>query len=99
MQRLDSSLSPRLIGELASDISLPLCTSNMYAPAYVFVYRQLIIYFQVSGGLLFVVAMLAWYLTCALILAEMAFPFNLPVFDLSHFWPQPDLDLEKAEPN
>ncbi|KAJ6098860.1 hypothetical protein N7467_000395 [Penicillium canescens] len=54
---------------------------------------------HVSGGLLFVVAMLAWYLTCALILAEMAFPFNLPVFDLSHFWPQPDLDLEKAEPN
>jgi hypothetical protein len=48
---------------------------------------------------LFVVAMLAWYLTCALMLAEMemAFPFNLLVFDLSHYWPKPSLDLERAD--
>ncbi|KAJ5168038.1 uncharacterized protein N7482_003632 [Penicillium canariense] len=54
---------------------------------------------HVSGGLFFVVAFLAWYLTCALMVAEMGFPFNLPVFDLAPYWPQPASDLEEAEAN
>jgi hypothetical protein len=48
----------------------------------------------------FVTAVLGYYITVVMIAAEMRMTVNLPVGDLSHFWPNPDAelaDLEKAE--
>jgi uncharacterized protein len=50
---------------------------------------------QAGGGILFVVGLFGWYMTVVISFAEMGFPFNLPVGDLSHFWPQPKGDIEQ----
>ena len=46
---------------------------------------------------MFVVAMLVWYLTFIIMAGEMRIPINLPVGDLSHFWPRTDIEIEEAE--
>lgn len=48
--------------------------------------------------MLFIVAILGWYITVVIMAAEMGFPFNLPVGDLSHHWPKPKVeDVEAAK--
>ncbi|KAJ9499485.1 hypothetical protein H2202_005068 [Exophiala xenobiotica] len=53
---------------------------------------------QVTGGaLLFIVGCLGWYMCFVMMAAEMRMAINLPVGDLSHFWPRTDLEMGKAE--
>lgn len=50
-----------------------------------------------GGALLFIVALLGWYMTFIVMAGEMRIPLNLPVGDLSHFWPKTDVALEVAD--
>jgi len=55
---------------------------------------------KAGGAVFFVLAVLGYYITVVMMAAEMRMTVNLPVGDLSHFWPNPDAelaDLEKAE--
>ena len=52
---------------------------------------------QTGGALLFIVGLLGWYMTFVMMAAEMRLAINLPVGDLSHFWPKTDVDLAAAE--
>lgn len=53
---------------------------------------------QAGAALLFIVAILGWYITFVIMAAEMGFPFNLPVGDLSHYWPKPKVaDVEAGK--
>ena len=54
-------------------------------------------YLQAGGALLFVVAMLGWYITFVIMAAEMRLGINFPVGDLSHFWPSTDVELTEIE--
>jgi len=54
---------------------------------------------KTGGALLFVVAMLGWYITIVMMAAEMRITVSLPVGDLSHFWPRSDIDLAEMEKN
>ncbi|KAA8630206.1 hypothetical protein SMACR_06852 [Sordaria macrospora] len=50
-----------------------------------------------GGALLFVVALLGWYMCFIIMAGEMRITLNLPVGDLSHFWPRTDVELATAE--
>ncbi|KAK3110109.1 hypothetical protein LTR53_015945 [Teratosphaeriaceae sp. CCFEE 6253] len=50
-----------------------------------------------GGALLFVVAVLGWYMCFVIMAAEMRFGVNFPVGDLSHYWPATDVPLTDAE--
>ncbi|KAK3937584.1 GPR1/FUN34/yaaH family-domain-containing protein [Diplogelasinospora grovesii] len=50
---------------------------------------------KAGGALLFVVAALGWYMCFIIMAGEMRMPLNLPVGDLSHFWPKTE-DVELA---
>ncbi|KAI9710723.1 MAG: hypothetical protein M1820_002556 [Bogoriella megaspora] len=50
-----------------------------------------------SGAILFVVAALGWYMTFVIMATEMRLPVNLPVGDLTHFWPSTDAPLSDVE--
>ncbi|KAK4216826.1 GPR1/FUN34/yaaH family-domain-containing protein [Rhypophila decipiens] len=50
-----------------------------------------------GGALLFVVALLGWYMCFIIMAGEMRITLNLPVGDLSHLWPRTDVELEVAE--
>jgi len=50
-----------------------------------------------GGALLFVVALLGWYMCFIIMAGEMRITLNLPVGDLSHFWPKTDVDLAAQE--
>ena len=52
---------------------------------------------QTGGALLFIVAILGWYMCFVIMAAEMRFGINFPVGDLSHFWPSTDVQLSDAE--
>lgn len=52
---------------------------------------------QAGGALLFVVAMLGWYMLVVIMAAEMRWSVNLPVGDLSHFWAKTDVELAAME--
>ncbi|KAK3695665.1 GPR1/FUN34/yaaH family-domain-containing protein [Podospora appendiculata] len=53
---------------------------------------------QTAGGaMLFVVALLGWYATFIIMAGEMRLPVNLPVGDLTHFWPRSDVELAATE--
>lgn len=53
---------------------------------------------QTAGGaLLFVVAALGWYMCFIIMAGEMRITLNLPVGDLSRFWPKTDVELADAE--
>ncbi|KAF2233319.1 hypothetical protein EV356DRAFT_213973 [Viridothelium virens] len=52
---------------------------------------------KTGGALLFVVAALGWYMTFVIMAAEMRLGINLPVGDLSHFWPKTDVPLSNVE--
>jgi len=53
---------------------------------------------QTAGGaLLFVVAALGWYMCFIIMAGEMRITLNLPVGDLSHFWPRTDMDIGTEE--
>ncbi|KAI0517756.1 GPR1/FUN34/yaaH family-domain-containing protein [Xylaria bambusicola] len=51
---------------------------------------------KAGGALLFVVAALGWYMTFIIMAGEMRITLNLPVGDLSRFWPRTDIDLAAA---
>ena len=53
--------------------------------------------FKAGGALLFVVALLGWYMTVVIMSAEMRMPFSLPVGDLSHLWPSSNVPITEAE--
>ncbi|KAH8890144.1 hypothetical protein GQ53DRAFT_747626 [Thozetella sp. PMI_491] len=46
-----------------------------------------------GGALLFVVAALGWYMCFIIMAGEMRITLNLPVGDLSHLWPQTDVEI------
>lgn len=52
-----------------------------------------------GGALLFVIGLLGWYMIFVMMAAEMRLPINLPVGDLSHFWPRTDIEIGAAEKN
>ncbi|EPE06961.1 plasma membrane protein [Ophiostoma piceae UAMH 11346] len=54
---------------------------------------------KAAGALLFSAAVFGWYITTIIIAGEMRFPLPLPVGDLSHLWPDTNLELadEKRE--
>ncbi|KAI1332431.1 GPR1/FUN34/yaaH family-domain-containing protein [Xylariaceae sp. FL0255] len=54
---------------------------------------------KAGGALLFVVAALGWYMTFIIMAGEMRIPLNLPVGDLSHFWPRTDVEITTAAPS
>jgi hypothetical protein len=53
---------------------------------------------QTGGAIFFVLALLGWYITVVMMAAEMRMTVNLPVGDLSHFWPA-DVELAEMEKN
>ncbi|RYO79643.1 hypothetical protein DL766_010596 [Monosporascus sp. MC13-8B] len=52
---------------------------------------------KTGGAILFVVASLGWYMCFIIMAGEMRIPINLPVGDLSHFWPRTDVELGASE--
>ncbi|RYP57549.1 hypothetical protein DL770_010641 [Monosporascus sp. CRB-9-2] len=52
---------------------------------------------KTGGAILFVVASLGWYMCFIIMAGEMRIPINLPVGDLSHFWPRTDIELGANE--
>lgn len=52
--------------------------------------------FQAGGAMLFVVALLGWYMTVVMMSAELGITTKLPVGDLSHLWPSSP-DVAEAE--
>jgi succinate-acetate transporter protein len=52
---------------------------------------------QAGGALLFIVAMLGWYMLFVIMAAEMRWSVNLPVGDLSHYWRKTDVELAAME--
>ncbi len=52
---------------------------------------------QGGGALLFIVAMLGWYMCFIIMAGEMRITLRLPVGDLSHLWPKTDVELATAE--
>ncbi|KAH7080806.1 GPR1/FUN34/yaaH family-domain-containing protein [Paraphoma chrysanthemicola] len=52
---------------------------------------------KAGGALLFVVAMLGWYMLFVIMAAEMRWSVNLPVGDLSHYWQKTDVELAAME--
>jgi len=50
-----------------------------------------------GGALLFVIGLLGWYMVFVMMAAEMRLAINLPVGDLSHFWPRTDVEIGTAE--
>ncbi|KAH7390733.1 GPR1/FUN34/yaaH family-domain-containing protein [Pyrenochaeta sp. MPI-SDFR-AT-0127] len=52
---------------------------------------------KAGGALLFVVAMLGWYMLFVIMVAEMRWSVNLPVGDLSHYWRRTDVELATME--
>ncbi|KAI0593199.1 GPR1/FUN34/yaaH family-domain-containing protein [Biscogniauxia sp. FL1348] len=48
---------------------------------------------KTGGALLFVVAALGWYMCFIIMAGEMRITLNLPVGDLSRFWPRTDVEL------
>ncbi|OCL15187.1 hypothetical protein AOQ84DRAFT_415029 [Glonium stellatum] len=52
---------------------------------------------KTGGALLFIVAVLGWYMIFVMMAAEMRLTVNLPVGDLSHFWRRTDVELAQME--
>ncbi|KAF2240636.1 plasma membrane ammonium transporter [Trematosphaeria pertusa] len=50
-----------------------------------------------GGALLFIVAVLGWYMIFVQMAAEMRWSVNLPVGDLSHYWRRTDVELAAME--
>ncbi|KAL3426981.1 GPR1/FUN34/YaaH-class plasma membrane protein [Phlyctema vagabunda] len=50
-----------------------------------------------GAALLFVVGLLGWYMTVAIMFFEMRMGVTLPVGDLSHLWPRADVEDGKIE--
>lgn len=48
---------------------------------------------KAGGALLFIVAMLGWYMLVVIMAAEMRWTLSLPVGDLSHYWKTTDVEL------
>ncbi|KAB5554364.1 GPR1/FUN34/yaaH family-domain-containing protein [Coniochaeta sp. 2T2.1] len=51
------------------------------------------IFLLAGGALLFVVALLGWYMCFIIMAGEMRITINLPVGDLSHLWPATDVPI------
>ncbi|KAE8448903.1 hypothetical protein EG329_008699 [Mollisiaceae sp. DMI_Dod_QoI] len=54
-------------------------------------------YWKAGGGIFFVLALLGYYITVVMMAAEMRMTINLPVGDLSHFWPVHEADIADME--
>lgn len=52
--------------------------------------------FKAGGALLFIVGLLGWYMTFVMMAAEMRMAINLPVGDLSQYWPKTDVEMATA---
>ncbi|KAK0099401.1 hypothetical protein ONS96_008428 [Cadophora gregata f. sp. sojae] len=54
---------------------------------------------KTGGAIFFILAVLGYYITVVMIAAEMRITVQLPVGDLSHYWPKSDdlADMEKNE--
>ncbi|CAO2654365.1 Nn.00g110980.m01.CDS01 [Neocucurbitaria sp. VM-36] len=52
---------------------------------------------KAGGALLFIVAILGWYMLFVIMAAEMRWSVNLPVWDLSHYWKKTDVELAVME--
>lgn len=52
---------------------------------------------KAGGAMLFIVAMLGWYMIVVMMAAEMRWTVNLPVFDLSRYWRRTDVELAAME--
>ncbi|KAK4198967.1 GPR1/FUN34/yaaH family-domain-containing protein [Triangularia verruculosa] len=50
-----------------------------------------------GGALLFIVALLGWYMCFIIMAGEMRITLSLPVGDLSHLWPKTDVELAAVE--
>ncbi|KAK3904004.1 hypothetical protein C8A05DRAFT_42878 [Staphylotrichum tortipilum] len=50
-----------------------------------------------GGALLFIVALLGWYMCFIIMAGEMRITLRLPVGDLSHLWPKTDVELATSE--
>ncbi|KAI0844612.1 GPR1/FUN34/yaaH family-domain-containing protein [Daldinia vernicosa] len=51
---------------------------------------------KAGGALLFVVGTLGWYMCVVIMAGEMRITLNLPLGDLTRFWPRTDVDLAEA---
>lgn len=70
----------------------------MFACWYITPYPpKLIRWFQAGGALLFIVAVLGWYMCFIIMAGEMSITLNLPVGDLSRFWPTTNVELAVTE--
>lgn len=49
-----------------------------------------------AGGVLFGTSWLGWYMTFVIMAGEMHLGINLPMGDLSRFWPKTDVELSVA---
>ncbi|KAF2005812.1 plasma membrane ammonium transporter [Amniculicola lignicola CBS 123094] len=52
---------------------------------------------KAGGALLFIVAMLGWYMIFVMMAVEMRWTISLPVGDLSHYWRKTDVELATME--
>ncbi|KAF2269118.1 plasma membrane ammonium transporter [Lojkania enalia] len=52
---------------------------------------------KAGGALLFIVAILGWYMIFVMMAAEMRWTISLPVGDLSHFWKSTDVEIAAME--
>ncbi|KAH8701345.1 GPR1/FUN34/yaaH family-domain-containing protein [Phaeosphaeriaceae sp. PMI808] len=52
---------------------------------------------KAGGALLFIVALLGWYMLFVIMSAEMRWSVSLPVGDLSHYWRKTDVELAEME--
>ncbi|TVY14138.1 Protein alcS [Lachnellula arida] len=52
---------------------------------------------KAGAAIFFAVALLGYYMTVAMIAAEMQIPLKFPVGDLSYLWPKPDIESAAAE--
>jgi hypothetical protein len=88
-----------LTSTLLLAITLQLVTFKSYVDTYTcsMVVAVTNIFLQAGGAILFVVAMLGWYITFVIMAAEMRLGINFPVGDLSHFWPSTDVELTEIE--
>lgn len=52
---------------------------------------------QAGGALLFVVAILGWYIVVVIMSFEMRMGINFPLGDLSHLWPSNSAEIGDEE--
>ncbi|KAH9907200.1 GPR1/FUN34/yaaH family-domain-containing protein [Xylariomycetidae sp. FL2044] len=54
-------------------------------------------FFTAGAAIIFAVSFLGWYMCFIIMAGEMRLPINLPVGDLSHYWPATDVPLTSRD--